>query len=66
MDLFSQKVISWNISSKPDVELVMTAFKKAYDKRKHPKGLMFYSDRRSQYTAFRQLLDAHNVVQSFS
>ena len=31
MDLFSRKVIAWNISAKPDVDLVMTAFKKAYD-----------------------------------
>lgn len=40
MDLFSRKVISWNISSKPDVDLVMTAFKKAYEKRNHPEGLI--------------------------
>lgn len=68
MDLFSRKVISWNISSKPDVELVMTAFKRAYDKRKHPKWLLFHSDRESQYTAFvfRQLLNTLHVVQSFS
>ena len=26
MDLFSRKVISWHISGKPDVDLVMTAF----------------------------------------
>lgn len=52
MDLFSRKVISWNISSKPDVDLVMTAFKKAYEKRNHPEGLMYHSDRGSQYTAF--------------
>ena len=32
MDLFSRKVIAWSISSKPDVDLVMDAFKKAYDK----------------------------------
>ena len=46
----------------------MTAFKKTYDKRKHPEGLMFHFDRESQYTAyaFRQLLDTFNVVQSFS
>lgn len=33
-----------------------------------PTGLMFHSDRGSQYTAFafRQLLDTLNVVQSFS
>lgn len=68
MDLFSRKVIFWNISGKPDVDLVMTAFKKAYDKRNRPSGLMFHSDRVSQYTAFsfRQFLDSLNVVQSFS
>lgn len=33
MDLFSRKVISWNLSGKPDADLVMSAFQKAYDKR---------------------------------
>lgn len=68
MDLFSRKVISWHISGKPDVDLVMTAFNKAYEKRNRPSGLMFHSDRGVQYTAFtsRQLLDSLNVVQSFS
>ena len=33
MDLYSRKVISWHISSKANVELVITAFKKAYEKR---------------------------------
>lgn len=57
MDLFSRKVISWNLSRKPDVDLIMTAFKKAYNKRNRPNGLMFHSDTGSQYTAFafRQL-----------
>ena len=68
MDLFSRKVISWHISGKPDVDLVITTFKKAYEKRNSPSGLMFHSDRGSQYTAFafRQLLDSLNIVQSFS
>ena len=68
MDLFSRKVISWHISNKPNVDLVMTTFQKAYKKRNAPSGLMFHSDRGSQYTAFafRQLLDSLNVVQSFS
>lgn len=68
MDLFSRKVIAWNISSKPNVDLVMDAFKKAYDKRNRPVGLMFHSDRGTQYTAFsfRKLLDSLNVLQSFS
>ena len=68
MNLFSRKVISWHISAKPDVALIKTTFKKAYDKRNTPLGLMFHSDRGSQYTAFsfRQLLDSLNIVQSFS
>lgn len=46
----------------------MTVFQKAYERRNSPCGLMFRSDRDTQYTAvaFRQLLDALNVVQSFS
>ena len=28
MNLFSRKIIAWNISGRPDVDLVMTAFKK--------------------------------------
>ena len=51
MDLFSRKIISWNILGKPDVDLVMTAFKKAYTKRNAPLGLMFHSNRGTQYTA---------------
>ncbi|WP_226392038.1 IS3 family transposase [Ructibacterium gallinarum] len=68
MDLFSRKVIAWHISAKPDVELVIATFKKAYEKRKAPYGLMFHSDRNALYTAFafRQLLDSLDVVQSFS
>lgn len=68
IDLFSRKVISWHLSAKANVHLVMTAFRKAYENRNAPYGLMFHSDRGSQYTAFafRQLLDSLNVVQSFS
>ncbi len=42
--------------------------KKAYKNKNAPYGLMFHSDRGTQYTAFafQQLLDSLNVVQSFS
>ncbi len=68
IDLFSRKVISWHLSGKADVSLVITVFQKAYACRNSPCGLMFHSDRGTQYTAFafRQLLDSLNVVQSFS
>ncbi len=68
MDLYSRKVIAWHISANADADLVMTTFRKAYEKRNAPYGLMFHSDRGTQYTSFtfRQLLDSLNVVQSFS
>lgn len=68
MDLFSRKVISWELSAKADARLVIDTFKKAYGKRDAPYGLMFHSDHGCQYTSFlfRRLLDSLNVVQSFS
>ena len=68
IDLFSRKVIAWHISSNPDSELVITTFKKAYKARNAPYGLIFHSDRGSQYTSskFKNLLDSLDVVQSFS
>ena len=67
-DLFSRKVISWHPSARADTDLVMAAFRKAYGTGNAPYGLMFHSDRGTQYTAFafRKLLDSLNVVQSFS
>ena len=55
------------MSGVQNTELVKAAFQNAYFER-CPTGLMFHSDRGTQYTAlpFRQLLDAYNVVQSFS
>ena len=65
MYLFSRKIILWNISGKPAVNLIITAFKKAYTKRNAPLALMFHSDNDSQYTSisFRRLLDNCNVIQ---
>ena len=68
IDLFSRKVISWQLCDKPDAQLVINTFRKAYRSRNCPQGLLFHSDRGTQYTsaAFRKLLDELNVVQSFS
>ena len=68
IDLFSRKVIAWQLSDKADSQLVIETFKKAYRNRNCPQGLMFHSDRGSQFTslALRKLLDELNVVQSFS
>lgn len=50
MDLYSRKVISWRVSLNADVGLVIAAFRKAYEKRNAPYGLMFHSDRGTQHS----------------
>jgi len=52
IDLFSRKVIAWKISDKPDAELVIATFKKAYANRNFPIGLIFHSDRGVHFGGF--------------
>lgn len=68
IDLFSRKVISYNVSNKINSKLAADTFKKAYNNRSCPENLIFHSDRGSQYTSkeFRDLLDQFGVIQSFS
>ena len=49
MDLFSRKIIAWQLSGKADADFVIKTFQKAYRKRNAPYGLMFHSDRGSQF-----------------
>ena len=50
------------------MSVVIGAFKDAYNFRGEPEGLIFHSDRGTQYLAdgFRDLLKSLGVVQSFS
>jgi putative transposase len=58
MDLYSRRIVGWHISKRMTRSLVEKAFLKAYRLRKPPKGLVFHSDRGSQYTSkgYRRLL----------
>ena len=68
IDLFSRKVISYKASINIDTKFVLDTFYLACSKRGFPKGVMFHSDRGSQYTSkeFRQTLDNLDFLQSFS
>ena len=68
MDLFSRKIIAYKSSTSCSTRLITRAFKQAYTERKPAKGLIFHSDRGSQYTsqAFQQLLYSCDAEQSFS
>lgn len=68
IDLFSRQVVGWAFSPNIDTQLVMKALKNALTHRRIRPGLIFHSDRGSQYAsnAFRALLKKHNVKQSMS
>jgi len=49
LDLFSRKVIGWQISKRIDGELTLDALKMAIARRKPPRGVIHHSDRGVQY-----------------
>ncbi|EMO12110.1 putative IS1236 transposase [Leptospira santarosai str. CBC523] len=49
LDLYSRKVVGWSISNNNDSKLVCSALSKAIECRNPPKGLVFHSDRGSNY-----------------
>lgn len=68
IDLYARKVVAYWISKKHSTQLITTTFKQAYSERKPEAGLIFHSDRGTQYTSntFLKLLKACHVTQSFS
>ena len=68
LDLYSRKIIGYQISRNSSTNLVTTAFKKAFAARGEPMNLIFHSDRGKQYTsaAFMALMKKCGAKQSFS
>lgn len=68
IDLFSRKIIGWSMASHMKASLVVDAFLMAALTRKPSIGLLFHSDRGSQYTSieFRKILKSYGVKQSMS
>lgn len=68
IDLFSRKIISYNLSKINNTEFVMGTFDNAFNSRGHPTKLTFHSDQGTQYTSykFRAHLRELGVLQSFS
>jgi putative transposase len=58
MDLYSRRIVGWYISKRMTTDLICKAMIVAYNLRQPPKGLVFHSDRGSQYTSkcYRKLL----------
>ena len=68
IDLCSRKILGWALADHLRADLVVAALHQALDSRRPAPGLIFHSDRGSQYgsTAFRALLRRAGLRQSMS
>ena len=68
IDLFSRAVVGWSMASRMKAGLVNDAMLMAIWNRKPAQGLIFHSDRGSQYASesFGNILTTHGVVASMS
>ncbi|WP_339074139.1 IS3 family transposase [Teredinibacter turnerae] len=63
MDLYSRRIVGWHIDKRMTTSLVNRALIKAYNIRQPPRGVVFHSDRGSQYTSkrYRSLLESYGI-----
>jgi len=68
IDLYSRQVVGWAMSTRINKELVLSAIIQAIGRRKPNLGLIFHSDRGSQYASYevRKLLQKYQILQSMS
>lgn len=69
MDLFNRDIISWNLSSNITTkDTLLAAINKATTQHNIDRGIIFHSNRGTQYTskATRNTLKLYNTVQSMS
>ncbi len=63
MELYSRRIVGWHIDKRMTTSLVNRALIKAYNIRQLPRGVVFHSDRGSQYTSkrYRSLLEGYGI-----
>ena len=68
IDLFSRRVIAWNVGYNMKKELVIKTLEIAFKERGNPSNVFVHSDKGSQYRsyAFRKLVASHNCLSSFT
>lgn len=68
LDLYSRKIVGWSMASHMRAELVNDALLMAIWQRKPSKGLIWHTDRGSQYASIshREIIAQHSMTQSMS
>jgi len=67
-DLYHKKIVGWALDSRMTKQLTLTAMNQAIHRERPGRGLIFHSDRGSQYAAYdyQDMLRAHCIKQSMS
>jgi putative transposase len=68
LDVFNRKIIGWSMDNRLSHEVLADALHKAIRQRRPKAGVMFHSDRGTQYTsyAFQELMEKYGFIQSMS
>ena len=68
LDLYDRKIVSYKISNKNDIKLVIDTLNEAINTRKDVKGLIIHSDQGFQYTSFqyRKICESNGIIISMS
>lgn len=68
IDLYSRKIVGWSMDDRMKVSLVNDALKMAITTRNPQRGLIWHTDRGSQYASYehKDLLKQYGIVQSMS
>ena len=63
MDLYSRRIVGWAADKQMTTGLISRVLMMAYNLRQPPEGLVFHSDRGSQYTSkdYRELLTGYAI-----
>ena len=68
LDIYSKKVVGWSLSNRMTKELCITALDQAIGTCRPEPGLMFHSDRGTQYASYgyQEVLLENGIIQSMS
>jgi transposase InsO family protein len=68
LDLFSRQIVGWSMSNRMQKKLVIDALHMAVWRRRPESGLLFHSDRGSQYCSndFQEMLKENKMISSMS
>ena len=68
LDVFNRQIVGWSMGDRLNHGIIVDALEKAFRRRKPRAGLIFHSDRGTQYASyvFRDRLDGYGFIPSMS